>query len=126
MDHMEATLKRDICDLKQAGTLIEDVMKISQLPKHVQYACRFWVYHLRDSGTAICDDDGYRNFLVVHLLHWLEALSLMRLLAESVHLIIILEEMVSYLQSYKQLLIGLVYDFSKTKSLLARYSTLYS
>ncbi|KAK8093416.1 hypothetical protein PG997_000101 [Apiospora hydei] len=52
-----------------------------------QYACRYWVYHLEHSGTQLCDGDEVHNFLTRHFLHWLEALSLMNRVSESLEIL---------------------------------------
>jgi hypothetical protein len=82
---MSATLKRDICDLRRPGALTNDVegSRVEQcLPPAVQYACLYWVQHLQRSGAQLYDQ--VHQFLREHLLHWLEALSLMRKTSEGV------------------------------------------
>ena len=86
-------LKRDICNLRHPGTLASEVeshVVESCIPLDVQYACRNWVYHLRQSNTAPCDDQIHR-FFQHHFLHWLEALSFIGKMSESVHLMRTLE-----------------------------------
>lgn len=46
----------------------------------LRYACRYWVYHLKESQTRI----DSRDFLRQHFLHWLEALSLIDCLSEAI------------------------------------------
>lgn len=89
-------LKRDICSLKNPGTLTSEVgdKVVKDALLRVEYACCYWVYHL--SGylvdlsharldKAILSDGGIvHTFLLEHLLHWLEALSLLRRLSEGV------------------------------------------
>ncbi len=81
------TLKRDICNLRLPGT---PRSKVSQqtidtaLPPEVQYACRYWVHHWKDSRCKIRDGDLVDDFLINHLLHWLEALSLLGRISESI------------------------------------------
>jgi hypothetical protein len=48
----------------------------SNLPPELQYACRYWVDHLERSGLSIEDGDAMHRFIKKHLLHWLEAMSL--------------------------------------------------
>jgi hypothetical protein len=83
-------LKKDICNL---GTLDIPRLEIDQrtidahIPSDVRYACQYWVYHLREGGGMICDDDQVYVFLERHFLHWLEALSLISRLSESMSMI---------------------------------------
>ncbi|KAK6503773.1 hypothetical protein TWF481_008779 [Arthrobotrys musiformis] len=74
-----------------------------RLPKYVQYACRYWVHHLKHSLALASNPDADREhnhediydentdliytFLREHFLHWLEALSLIGYLSECVSLI---------------------------------------
>ncbi|KFY45191.1 hypothetical protein V494_01091 [Pseudogymnoascus sp. VKM F-4513 (FW-928)] len=73
-------LTRNICN-KSVGTLreeMDDADIFNRLPKYNQYACSFWVHHLKESGLCLKDNDQVHQFLQEHLLHWLEALSLLR------------------------------------------------
>lgn len=84
------TLKKDICNLHMPGTLREDVdrRKIDgYLPSEVQYACLYWVHHLKGSRARLHDGHRLLQFLQRHILHWLEALSLMGRISESIRLI---------------------------------------
>ncbi|KAK6337269.1 hypothetical protein TWF730_002675 [Orbilia blumenaviensis] len=77
---MNEGLKEDICNLKSPGTLQSDVPKhiIDQkLSPELQYACRYWIYHLERSGVDSNYQDKIYGFLKQHLLHWLEAASLL-------------------------------------------------
>ncbi|KAL8284621.1 hypothetical protein RB600_009169 [Gaeumannomyces tritici] len=80
-------LKRNICGMRLPGTLRSQVNEQtinSALPPEVQYACRYWVYHWEESKRQIQDGDPASHFLTDHLLYWLEALSLMGRIGESV------------------------------------------
>ncbi len=75
---MSNSLKRDICQQEAPGTRVTDVesSRIEQcLPPEVKYACLYWIKHLQKSDTQLYDNDQVYQFLKVHLLHWLEALS---------------------------------------------------
>jgi hypothetical protein len=94
---MSANLQKDICDLRAPGAYARDVQidRIEQcLPTDLQYACRYWVQHLRVSEVQLEDNGKVHNFLRDHLLHWLEALSLVRETSEGVFAILSLESMV--------------------------------
>jgi hypothetical protein len=61
------------------------------LPLEVQYACLYWVQHLQKSGDQVYDNGLVHQFLQVHLLYWLEALSWMRKISEGILAITSLE-----------------------------------
>jgi hypothetical protein len=91
---MSNSLKQDICGVVAPGTLVTNVesSRVEQcLPPEVQYACLYWVQHLQKSGDQLYNDDQVHQFLLVHLLHWLEALSWMRKISEGILAITFLE-----------------------------------
>jgi hypothetical protein len=95
---MSTTLKRDICDIQAPGTLttkIEESRVQQCLSLEVQYACRYWVQHIQRSCAQLRDDDQEHQFLQKHLLHWLEALSLMGKTSEGVLALTFLESQIS-------------------------------
>ncbi|WQF89930.1 Putative quinoprotein amine dehydrogenase, beta chain [Colletotrichum destructivum] len=49
----------------------------TQLPAHVRYACTHLVHHLEQAKMKVKDNDEFHQFIKVHLLHWLEALSIL-------------------------------------------------
>jgi NACHT domain len=72
-------LRQNICKLLNPGTLRCEVDKQTIaicLPPELQYACRYWVYHLEQSNRHIHDGDSIHLFLQKYLLYWLEAMSL--------------------------------------------------
>ncbi|KAF1357808.1 hypothetical protein EJ07DRAFT_180868 [Lizonia empirigonia] len=82
LELMSATggLRQDMCSLSKPGTLrgeIREEAVASGLPPELQYACRYWVEHVERSHPSITDGDVVHIFLQMHLLHWLEAMSLM-------------------------------------------------
>jgi hypothetical protein len=83
-------LKKDICDLRTPERPRADIDKQTidaHLPLDIQYACQYWVYHAKECGSVIRDGDQAHNFLQCHFLHWLEALSLMGRVSESISMI---------------------------------------
>ncbi|KAB5581153.1 putative WD-repeat protein [Coniochaeta sp. 2T2.1] len=83
-------LKKDICDLKMPGISradVEPAVVKACVPAHVRYACLYWVYHLEQSNARITDHHHTYFFLKTHLLHWLEALSLVDKISESIAMI---------------------------------------
>jgi WD40 repeat protein len=84
---MSTTLKKDICGLRAPGSLVKDVSshRVEQcLPPGLQYSCLYWGQHLVKSCTDIYDNDFIHRFMEQHLLHWLEALSLMGRVSEGI------------------------------------------
>ena len=97
---LNETLRRDICNLEIPGTLMQDVESDvinSHLSKESQYACRYWVEHLKRLSSAhrvevgLHDNGQIHDFFQKHFLHWLETLSLMRQTSEAVLMITILQ-----------------------------------
>jgi hypothetical protein len=87
-------LRKDICSLKRPGMLRKEIN--SQvidgcLPAEVRYACRYWVSHLEQSNSSIYDHGQVHVFLREHLLHWLEAMSLLGNAADSITMITTLQ-----------------------------------
>jgi len=92
---MSESLRKDICGLHTPGTIATDVQQtVTQcLPTELQYACLSWVQHAQKSGIRLEDDRQVHTFLQKHLLHWLEALSLMQKTSEAVLALISLDSM---------------------------------
>jgi hypothetical protein len=100
---MSASLKQFICGVDAPDTLVSNVSRSrveQSLSAEVQYACLYWIEHLRRSGTQLYDDSQVHIFLQEHLLHWLEALGWMKKISEGVLAISSLEA---------QLLVTLLY-----------------
>lgn len=92
---MSTMLRHDLCGLHSPAMELFDIERsqISQhIPTHLQYACRYWVRHLQHSGVQPIDNDEVHQFLRTHLLHWLEALSLLGKMDEGVREILVLSE----------------------------------
>ena len=84
---MSESLRRDVCYLRRPGTLMREVendIVRRHIPAHVQYACCYWVHHIREGGVPLEENGQVHTFLKKHLLHWLEALSLMRKTSEGI------------------------------------------
>ncbi|KAJ5720794.1 uncharacterized protein N7483_008728 [Penicillium malachiteum] len=98
LDVLSETLRRDICGLSDQSSCAKDVepARIDRdIPRHVHYACLHWVYHLQQAAIEPLDDGNVHEFLKVHLLHWLEALSLMGKMSEGMRRVI---DFSSYIQ----------------------------
>ncbi|KAJ9484092.1 hypothetical protein VN97_g9286 [Penicillium thymicola] len=93
---MSSTLKQDICGVNAPGTSADDVddtQKQQCLPAEIQYACLYWVQHLENSKVSLKDGDAIHQFLIYHVLHWLEALSWMRRVPECIRALLSLESL---------------------------------
>jgi hypothetical protein len=80
-------LKKDMCDLRTPGVARSDIDRgqiDESLPSEAQYACLYWVYHLKESHEKVRERDQAHEFLELHFLHWLEALSLIGRISESI------------------------------------------
>ncbi|KAH6636889.1 hypothetical protein F5144DRAFT_199344 [Chaetomium tenue] len=86
----EDRLKKDVCGLRLPGTCRSEIDQKTidtSLPPDVQYACRYWVYHWKESKCLIRDGDLVEHFLNRHLLHWLEVLGLLGWISESISMV---------------------------------------
>ncbi|PVH97942.1 putative WD-repeat protein [Periconia macrospinosa] len=91
-------LRRDVCSLQDPGARTADLSRAEvdrYIQPHVQYACRFWVYHCRrsDIDTDNCHD--VEMFLRKHFLHWLESLGLLGRVPDAVDMVHTLDSMFS-------------------------------
>jgi WD40 repeat protein len=84
LDAMGNMLRRDICNLRTPGVPIQEAVgKIHKsCLSRIGYACEYWVQHVQACGQAssgiMADDGKVHSFLRAHLLHWLEAMSLLQ------------------------------------------------
>jgi len=86
MDSTEG-LRRNPCNLDSLGTLrgqISDQNVNECISLELQYACRYWVGHLEQSKKALKHQNDVHMFLRKHLLHWLEAMSLLGRMTEAI------------------------------------------
>jgi hypothetical protein len=83
-------LRPNMCNLVGPGVLRSEINErtiASSLSPELQYACRYWVSHLKQSQQRIVDGDMTFLFLQKHLLYWLEVMSLMRESSRCIHLL---------------------------------------
>jgi hypothetical protein len=90
LDAMDSTLQRDMCSLQKPGVRIQEAtghVRGSRLPQ-IAYACEYWVEHLQAGGHAgsnmLADGGRVLRFFQKHLLHWLEAMSLLQKMPEAI------------------------------------------
>lgn len=93
---ISTALKRNMCQLSTPGAPPQEAERHTlniQLPRHVQYACSYWVDHLAstkpDSRLQIgfCDNGEVHLFFQKDFLRWLEAMSLMEKMPQAVLMI---------------------------------------
>ncbi|OJJ81296.1 WD40 repeat domain-containing protein [Aspergillus glaucus CBS 516.65] len=105
---MSWILKQDIYSLQHPGFCIKDVQPQSGDPlAPIRYACVYWVDHLHElgshSGMFLHNNGMVDAFLREHLLHWLEALSLIKSMSSSVSAIAKLVSLVTSLSQGSKL-----------------------
>lgn len=69
-----------MCNLKGSTLIIKINNKIvdNALSPELQYACQYWVHHLKQSEGCIKNKNRVHAFLQKHFFYWLESLSLIR------------------------------------------------
>ncbi|CAP61093.1 uncharacterized protein PODANS_3_630, partial [Podospora anserina S mat+] len=93
-------LMRDICGLQVPGKLRSEIDQRTidaALPPETQYACQYWVHHLKEGRSTVQDGGPVHSFLTSHLLHWLEALSLLGRISESISIV---DDLLTFLHVY--------------------------
>lgn len=98
LDLLSGRLRKDIANLELPGAARADIepgVIDSHLPADVRYACLYWVYHVEQSGARMTDSHQAYLFLKRHLLHWLEALSLLGKISDSIAMTRSLQALVS-------------------------------
>ena len=93
-----AGLQENLCKLEYPGKPRRDIDQTTinnRLSSAFQYACRYWIQHVKHSKVEIHDQDDVHMFLQKHFLHWLEAMSLINRLAEVIEQIRVLQSLVS-------------------------------
>jgi hypothetical protein len=107
----KGTLGRDLCGFGKPGLQRREVQRQfveSKLASQVQYACRFWAYHMGKSTRRPLDKTETQKgticplerteilqFLKEHFLHWIETLGWIGKLSEGVDAIIFLRKLFS-------------------------------
>jgi hypothetical protein len=95
---MSDSLKMDMCDLGMPDVLLNDLADRETeryLTPDIQYACKHWVQHLLRSKAYLRYDDKVHQFLQKHLLHWFEALALMRKISDGAVMLSALESILT-------------------------------
>lgn len=75
---MSQSLKQDICDLRKPDAVLGEVGPeriLKATPEELRYACRRWSDHLQAEMND-ASLDKIEEFLNKHVLHWIEAMTL--------------------------------------------------
>ncbi|KAL6816933.1 WD40-repeat-containing domain protein [Trichoderma camerunense] len=84
LGHMNAMLKRDICNVKQLGKRRKDIDQ-HIVDKHItpdlKYACLYWIYHLQHGEQRM--NSEIPTLIYKHLLHWVEVLAILGRLSDA-------------------------------------------
>ncbi|CAG8976165.1 hypothetical protein HYALB_00010035 [Hymenoscyphus albidus] len=105
LEIMSKTLRRDIYELRAPGFQIEMVEPPDPDPlAAAQYSCLYWVDHLLDCDRGhttndVVDGGSVHLFLKRSYLFWLEGLSLMKSLPDSIVMIMKLENWIKFNES---------------------------
>ena len=86
---MNQNLKHDICDIRDPSLTNADIEDLKErhdrfLPPELRYACEFWAVHLSQASRS--DEELMKELEVFcnkHILHWVEALSLLEKVSAS-------------------------------------------
>lgn len=84
---MREYLKKNICSLKSYGIKRSDIDPKSinhHLLPELQYSCRYWTHHLIRSKDPMSQVNDILAFLKEHFLHWLESMSILRIISEAI------------------------------------------
>lgn len=72
LDRMDSYLRYNVCNLELSTTAD------TTLPEDVAYVCDFWVEHICIIEDAASIADRLETFLFKHLMHWFEAMSILK------------------------------------------------
>lgn len=73
LDRLDAFLTYNICCLQVTST-----PRDASLPEDLSYACTFWIDHVCRVDDAYLIANTLEEFILKHLLHWFEAMSILK------------------------------------------------
>ncbi|KAK6518920.1 hypothetical protein TWF281_003612 [Arthrobotrys megalospora] len=79
---MKKHLRKNVCDLESPDSRRDSIPPDTiqkTFPPELQYACRYWAYHLKKSGQDVRNGGIAHTFLQDYVLEWLEATSILRI-----------------------------------------------
>jgi hypothetical protein len=83
LEIMNTSLREDICNIRSSSLANSEVADLDQrlnrvTPSELRYACNYWHVHLRlATSTSSGLIEQLETFCSLHLLHWIELLSLL-------------------------------------------------
>jgi len=80
---MREMLRQNICGCASLCAPITE-MKEENIASEINYACRHWTKHLRQSKSFTIESADVLSFLKAHFIHWLETMSVLRRISEVV------------------------------------------
>lgn len=84
------SLKRNMCGLSD-NTKRARIDYDHGFSQEMQYACRYWARHLIQGNEAVSEMANALSFLKKHLLHWMEAMSILGLAFEVAKILTLLQ-----------------------------------
>ena len=126
-------LKQNICTLSSFESFKNEIDKRllnETFFAEFRYACRYWIYHVRQNNWQICDDELIYEFLQNYVFYWLKAMSFVKKTTKTVKIINILQLFVNvWFFVIFYLFILLIYDINKqesqTHNFFSKYTTIY-
>ncbi|KAF3065674.1 hypothetical protein CFAM422_009546 [Trichoderma lentiforme] len=113
VDIMANELRKNICRLREPGKRTNDI-SASDVDSHVsqtlQYACKYWIYHLQKSNVNPREHFGILEFFQTRFLFWIEVLAIIGRLSDAIDMIRLLESLLSHKDTRRNihnLLIGI-------------------
>ena len=127
LEVISSSLTKNICHLPTPGSPAHDVNQQtlnSRLPKHVQYACNYWVEHLMRTKKEfiiwLYETDAVHIFFQIRFLNWLEAMSLMSCVTQAVLMITTISRMTKVSSRLCRHLISNTHDFFSRQFLMRK------
>lgn len=108
LEILEKALTTDICEVRDSNTSIEKTPRHqihAHLPIELQYACRYWVFHLKESSTDHSMATTVENFCSKYFLQWLEALRWLRKGESSVFMVDTLRSIFTVCNAHRRLFV---------------------
>ncbi|KAL7803895.1 hypothetical protein V8C43DRAFT_320517 [Trichoderma afarasin] len=99
LEIMATELRKNICRLREPGKRTRDI-PASDVDSHIsqalQYASRYWVYHLQQSRVNPKEHSGTLEFFQIRFLFWIEVLALIGRLSDGIDMIRLPESLLSH------------------------------
>lgn len=95
-------LRKDICNIQAPGALRSTLspQRIDDcLPPEARYSCLHWIYHAQQATICLYDGGEVDDFLTHYFLYWIEALSLLGRVRDSLALLGNLQSLIQVCES---------------------------